>query len=177
MHTVFALLCFVVVIHWLIFPYPSGLLHWHCGNLTIAPVPAKQPWWIWINTSCEFIMNDCVTTTKQSTTKPCAYFLGYTVHPTFCRDVIHYPCARFNSNGDNRSQRPNVRWDATGMNFESIHVMERLCQVVVSTSPDQDYHVKKQGIVTSSNGNIFRVTVALCWKSTGHRRIPLTKGQ
>ena len=81
MHTVFALLCFVVVIHWLIFPYPSGLLHWHCGNLTIAPVPAKQPWWKWINTSCEFIMNDCVTTTKQSTTKPCAYFLGYTVDP------------------------------------------------------------------------------------------------
>ena len=79
MHTVFALLCFVVVVHWLIFPYPSGLLHWHCGNLTIAPVPAKQPWWIWINTSCEFIMNDCITTTKQSTTKPCAYFLGYTV--------------------------------------------------------------------------------------------------
>ena len=79
MHTVFALLCFVVIIHWLIFPYPSGLLHWHCGNLTIAPVPAKQPWWIWINTSYEFIMNDCITTTKQSTTKPCAYFLGYTV--------------------------------------------------------------------------------------------------
>ena len=79
MHTVLALLCFVVVIHWLIFPYPSGLLHWHCGNLTIAPVPAKQPWWIWINTSCEFIMNDCITTTKQSTTKPCAYFLGYIV--------------------------------------------------------------------------------------------------
>ena len=72
MHTVFALLCFVVVIHWLIFPYPSGLLHWHS-------VPAKQPWWIWINTSCEFIMNDCITTTKQSTTKPCAYFLGYTI--------------------------------------------------------------------------------------------------
>ena len=81
MHTVFALLCFVVVIHWLIFPYPSGLLHWHCGNLTIAPVPAKQPWWIWIDTSCEFIMNDCITTTKQSPTKPCAYFLGYTVVP------------------------------------------------------------------------------------------------
>ena len=80
MHTVFALLCFVVVIHWLIFPCPSGLLHWHCGNLTIAPVPAKQPWWIWINTSCELIMNDCITTTKQSTTKPCAYFLGYTVY-------------------------------------------------------------------------------------------------
>ena len=68
-----------MVTHWLIFPYPVGLLHWHCGNLTIAPVPAKQPCWIWINTSCEFIMNDCITTTKQSTTQPCAYFLWYTV--------------------------------------------------------------------------------------------------
>ena len=79
MHTIFALLCFVMVIHWLIFPYPSSLLHWHCGNRTIAPVPAKQPWWIWINTSCKFIMNDCITTKKQSTTKPCAYYLEYTV--------------------------------------------------------------------------------------------------
>ena len=85
MHTVFALLCFVVVIHWLIYPYPSGLLHWHYGNLTVAPVPAKQPWWIWINTSFEFIMNDDITTTKQSTTKPCAYFLGYTVISAFNR--------------------------------------------------------------------------------------------
>ena len=77
MHTVFALLCFVVVIHWLIFPYPSGLLHWHCGNLTIAPVPAKQPWWIWINTSCEFIMNDSITTTKQlKHNKTVCIFLG-----------------------------------------------------------------------------------------------------
>ena len=102
-HTVFTLLCFVVVIHWLVFPYPAGLLHWHCGNLTIAPVPAKQPWWIWINTSCEFIMNDCITTTKQSTTKPCAYFLGYTVcvcnrNHTSCKvwDEITYPLPNFN---------------------------------------------------------------------------------
>ena len=88
MHTVFALLCFVVVIHWLIFPYPPGLLHWHCGNLTIAPVPAKQPWWIWINSSCEFILNDCITITKQSTTKPCAYFLGYTVCADGLIDIV-----------------------------------------------------------------------------------------
>ena len=94
MHTVFALLCFVVVIHWLIFPYPSSLLHWHCGNLTIAPVPAKQPWWIWINASCEFIMNDCITTTKQSTTKPCAYFLGYTVWAFYqIRKIAGCACA------------------------------------------------------------------------------------
>ena len=94
MHTVFALLCFVVVIHWLIFPYPSGLLHWHCGNLTIVPVPAKQPWWIWINTSCEFIMNDCITTTKQSTTKPCAYFLGYTVGSQTWSQLLSLELAR-----------------------------------------------------------------------------------
>ena len=95
MHTVFALLCFVVVIHWLIFPYPSGLLHWHCGNLTIAPVPAKQPWWIWINTSREFIMNDCITTTKQSTTKPCAYFLGYTVSWRHHLEFVEWSLAKF----------------------------------------------------------------------------------
>ena len=83
MHTVFALLYFVVVIHWQIFPYPSGLLHWHCGNLTNAPVPAKQPWWIWINT-CKFIMNDCITTTKQGTTKTVCIFLGiYCISMTF----------------------------------------------------------------------------------------------
>ena len=73
MHTVFALLCFVVVIHWLIFPYPSGLLHWHCGNLTIAPVPAKQPWWIWINTSREFIMHNH---SKAKHNKSVCIFLG-----------------------------------------------------------------------------------------------------
>ena len=60
------------------------------GNLTIAPMPAKQPWWIWINTSCEFIMNDCITTTKQSTTKPCAYFLGYTVASGLCLNSLFF---------------------------------------------------------------------------------------
>ena len=109
MHTVFAFLCFVVVIHWLIFQYPSGLLHWYCGNLTIASVPAKQPWWIWINTSCEFIINDCITTTKQSTTKPCAYFLGYTVHyiREWAREVanewVHMPFGRNGSRDFPRS--------------------------------------------------------------------------
>ena len=27
-----------------IYPYTSGLIHWHWGNHTIAPVPVKQPW-------------------------------------------------------------------------------------------------------------------------------------
>ena len=104
MYTVFALLCFVVVIHWLIFTYPSGLLHWHSVNLTIAPVPAKQPWWIWINTSCEFIMNDYITTTKQSTTKPCAYFLGYTVLAS------HYNCKSYQPRSCRLALIVNNKW-------------------------------------------------------------------
>ena len=106
MHTVLVLLCFVVVIHWLIFPYPSGLLHWHCGNLTIGPMPAKQPWWIWINTSFEFIMNDYITTMKQSTTKPCAYFLGYTVM-AYSRFGSHWT-------GTSRAWHPHV-WFITAI--------------------------------------------------------------
>ena len=30
-------------------------------------------------------------------------------------------------------------------------------------------------MMTSWNGNIFRVTVHLCWEFIGHRQIPLTK--
>ena len=76
MHTVFALLCFVVVIHWLIFPYPSGLLHWHCGNLTTAPVPAKQPWWIWINTSFWIHYERLHNYNKANHSKTVCIFLG-----------------------------------------------------------------------------------------------------
>ena len=86
----FLLLCFVVVIHWLIFPYPPGLLHWHCGNLMIAPVPAEQPWWIWINTSCEFIMSDCITTTKQTTTKPSQYFVSLECLDFYIKGTVYH---------------------------------------------------------------------------------------
>ena len=80
MHKVFALL-------WL---YLDWFSHIHqayftgtVATLTIAPVPAKQPWWIWINTSCEFIMNDCITTTKQSTIVVCLWWKT-TPGPVFC---------------------------------------------------------------------------------------------
>ena len=62
----------------ILYPYPSGLLHWHWGNHMIAPVPVKQPWRIWAN---GFYINlqwtFYITTTKQSTAKPCANFMGY----------------------------------------------------------------------------------------------------
>ena len=56
MHTVFALLCFVVVIHWLIFPYPSGLLHWHalwqsndCPSPSKATLMNMDKYFMWIH--------------------------------------------------------------------------------------------------------------------------------
>ena len=50
MHTVFALLCFVVVIHWLIFPYPSGLLHWHdCPSASKATLINMDKYFMWIH--------------------------------------------------------------------------------------------------------------------------------
>ena len=73
------------------FPYPSGLLHWHCGNRPIAPVPAKQPWWIWINTSYEFIMNDCITTKKTKHNKTVCIFLGiYCINKPIARVLMAF---------------------------------------------------------------------------------------
>ena len=63
--------------------YPVGLLHWHWGNHTIAPVPVKQPHMIWVNVSCECSWTDHMTTTKQSTTKQCMYFILLTVPTMF----------------------------------------------------------------------------------------------
>ena len=65
----------------------TSLALWQSND---CPSASKQPWWIWINTSSWFIMNDCITTTKQSTTKPCAYFLGYTV--CYTRSHFHNRC-------------------------------------------------------------------------------------
>ena len=66
------------------FPISTRLTSLALWQINYCPSASKQPRWIWINTSCEFFMNDCITTTKQSTTKLCAYFLGYT--------VVTYPC-------------------------------------------------------------------------------------
>ena len=47
-HTGFALLCFVVVIHWLIFPYPSGLLH-DCPSASKATLMNVDKYFMWIH--------------------------------------------------------------------------------------------------------------------------------
>ena len=55
----------------LIYPYPSGLLHWCCDNHMIAPVPVKPPWEIWVN----------LTSIKmQQKLIKCVWFKGCTVN-------------------------------------------------------------------------------------------------
>ena len=49
-----------------LYPYPSGLLHWHWGY-TIAPVPVKQPSRICVNTPYKSAMNYDLIKTKQIT--------------------------------------------------------------------------------------------------------------
>ena len=51
MHIILGMFC--------VYPYPSGLLHWHWGNHKITPVPVKQPWRIWIK------LTNNKTTTKH----------------------------------------------------------------------------------------------------------------
>ena len=55
----------VWVLWWLdcgrIYPYPSGLHHWHWGNPGIAPVPVKWPWRIWVNKSRKSAKEDDIT--------------------------------------------------------------------------------------------------------------------
>ena len=104
-YTIRSLSCFVMVKYRLIYTYHSGLLHSHWGNPTIAPVPVKQPWRIWVNYMNALRAED-TTITWESTTKPCAYFMGYNVIVEF-RPLIecHY-CKKCN---------PVVQWRESGV--------------------------------------------------------------
>ena len=55
---------------WYMYQYPSGLLHWHWGNQMIAPEPVKQPWKIWVISTCIQPQQKCAI---------CAHFLRSTV--------------------------------------------------------------------------------------------------
>ena len=52
-----------------IHPHSSWLPHSHWRNRTVAPMPVKQPWRIWINVWHEATGNDNITTHKKRTTK------------------------------------------------------------------------------------------------------------
>ena len=88
MHTVLGRASLWLGICWC-YPYPSGLLHWHWGNLMIAPVPVKLPWGIWVDRPRESMGTsqwihviyypDCFTIPpwpQHSKINPCAYFMA-----------------------------------------------------------------------------------------------------
>ena len=61
--------------------------------------------------------------------------------------------------------------------FESFWklVVDKNCTTVVVIDDMQEESVRSSPMMTSSNGNIFRVTGPLRGEPTGHRWIPLTK--
>ena len=79
MHTVFALLCFVVVIHWLIFPISIGLTSlalWQsndCPSASKATLMNMDKYFMWIH--YERLHNP----NKAKHNKTVCIFLGYTV--------------------------------------------------------------------------------------------------
>ena len=83
------LLSFLVVVILLSFedimwmyPYLSGLHHWHWGNRTIAPMPVTQPGKIWIKS----------TITKQhrkSTHKICGIYCVYNEWDVLCLSQLN----------------------------------------------------------------------------------------
>ena len=79
MNAVRTLLYFAVVFYKSISPYPTGLLQRHWGNHSIAPVPVKQPWRIWVTKLCDSQGCYDLNTTKQSKTKPYGYFGTYAI--------------------------------------------------------------------------------------------------
>ena len=56
------------------YPYPSGLFHWHQGELTFTPMPVKHM------DNRLATKNHNTIATKQSTTNLCASSMGSTVH-------------------------------------------------------------------------------------------------
>ena len=62
-------LCLDVVWQWF-YPYTSGLLHWRWDNLSIATMPVKQAWRIWVNGSLESAMNPWYDHNKTKPNKP-----------------------------------------------------------------------------------------------------------
>ena len=55
-----------------------------------------------------------------------------------------------------------------------IQIVWQLCPIMNITVVDINWKYA-DALMTSSNGNIFRVTGHLCGEFTGHRWIPLTK--
>ena len=91
--------------------------------------------------------------------------------PNFDPLLLHHVRAR-----GNQWVKLTQLFDRTNMPCRSCHVYSALSENKnnISQSVGESPHAH---IMTSSNGNVFRVAGPLCGESTGHRWIPPNKGQ
>ena len=73
----FVVLCFVVVMQSFIMNSHEVFIHIHLGCFAGTGAIVRLPQCQWSKLDEYGKISQCITTTKQ---KPCAYFLGYTVH-------------------------------------------------------------------------------------------------
>ena len=75
----FVVLCFVVVMRSFIMNSHEVFIHIHQGCFAGTGAIVKLPQCQWSKPDGYGKISQCITTTKHSKAKPCAYFLGYTV--------------------------------------------------------------------------------------------------
>ena len=76
----FVVLCFVVVMQSFIMNSHEVFIHIHQGCFAGTGAIVRLPQCQWSKPDGYGKISQCITTTKHSKAKPCAYFLGYTVH-------------------------------------------------------------------------------------------------
>ena len=76
----FVVLCFVVVIQSFIMNSHEVFIHIHQGCFAGTGAIVRLPQCQWSKPDGYGKISQCLTTTKHSKAKTCAYFLGYTVH-------------------------------------------------------------------------------------------------
>ena len=75
----FVVLCFVVVMQSFIMNSHEVFIHIHKGCFAGTGAIVRLPQCQWSKPDGYGKISQCITTTKHSKAKPCAYFLGYTV--------------------------------------------------------------------------------------------------
>ena len=84
----FVVLCFVVVMQSFIMNSHEVFIHIHQGCFAGTGAIVRLPQCQWSKPDGYGKISQCITTTKHSKAKPCAYFLGYTVYQiTYGRDL------------------------------------------------------------------------------------------
>ena len=142
----FVVLCFVVVMQSLIMNSHEVFIHIHQGCFAGSGAIVRLPQCQWSKPDGYGKISQCITTTKHTKVKPCAYFLGYTVGA----NIYTMNPGTLDIQGS-RARLNTPRVSVGSSDWGWIYMM------------------------TSWNGNIFRVTGHLCWEFIGHRWIFRTK--